>query len=361
VFKAGSGSGGNYSKIRGSKEPLSNGGTSSGLMSFLPMIDANAGAIKSGGTTRRAARMVVLDLNHPDIEEFIWWKVREEKKVAALIVGSRAIKEVTKKAHHAAFVGDKVKLAAARAEAATIGVPYETVKQAVEAGKQKLACPEIEEFNHAYEGTAYRTVTGQNANNSVSVTNEFMRLVESGGDWRLYNRTELRRAEREGRAPKPRKTLKARDLWNQVAYAAWQCADPGVQFRTTMNDWNTVANDGEITATNPCQPGFATVLTPNGVRTFDDIEVGSTIWSGVRWTRVIRKIATGIKPVSIYHTTAGRFVGTKDHKVIENGSRVSAEIADGIDRCVGPKHVDQLSIDPQDVVDENQKRPYSYK
>jgi len=185
VFKYGSGTGSNFSKLRAEGEPLSGGGTSSGLMSFLKVFDRAAGAIKSGGTTRRAAKMVVLNMDHPDIETFINWKVLEEKKVAALIAAG---------------------------------------------------------YSSDFNGDAYATVSGQNSNNSVRVTSEFMKAVQDDADWDLTWRTN----------GKVVRTVKARDLWKQVAEAAWACADPGVQFDTTINDWHTALGSGRINASNPC-------------------------------------------------------------------------------------------------------------
>ncbi len=185
LFKYGSGTGSNFSKIRGSTEKLSGGGTSSGLMSFLEVFDRAAGATKSGGTTRRAAKMVCLDMDHPEIEDFITWKVREERKVKALIDGGYA-----------------------------------------------------SDFN----GEAYHTVSGQNSNNSVRVTDAFMKAVEQDGEWRTYERT----------SGKVAKTLQARDLWRKLAEAAWACADPGVQYDTAINDWHTCAGTDRINASNPC-------------------------------------------------------------------------------------------------------------
>lgn len=195
LFKYGSGTGTNFSNLRGDGEPLSQGGKSSGLMSFLKIGDRAAGAIKSGGTTRRAAKMVCLDLDHPDIEEFINWKVNEEKKVAAMAKSG-----------------------------------YDT------------------DFN----GEAYATVSGQNSNNSVRMPHSFFKSLEQDSDWNLYWRTELRKAKAEGREPAPCKTMKARDLWDQIVYAAWSCADPGVQYDSTINDWHTCPADGRINASNPC-------------------------------------------------------------------------------------------------------------
>lgn len=186
LFKYGSGTGTNFSKLRGCGEPLSGGGQSSGLMSFLRVGDRAAGAIKSGGTTRRAAKMVCLDLDHPDIEEFINWKSHEENKAKILIDS---------------------------------GLPAD------------------------FNGEAYQTVSGQNSNNSVRVPSDFIDSVRDDGDWHLRWRTDKNRIS---------KTLKANELWNQVAQAAWQCADPGVQYDTIINDWHTCPQDGRINASNPC-------------------------------------------------------------------------------------------------------------
>ncbi len=185
IFKYGSGVGTNFSSIRGEGEKLSGGGTSSGLMSFLKIGDRAAGAIKSGGTTRRAAKMVCLDLDHPEIVEFINWKVEEENKVAALIAA---------------------------------GYPSD------------------------YEGEAYRTVSGQNSNNSVRIPNAFFRTLEKDGDWEL-------KARSDGHVMKK---VRARDLWDQINYAAWRCADPGTQYDTTINEWHTCPEGGPIRASNPC-------------------------------------------------------------------------------------------------------------
>ena len=185
IFKYGSGVGTNFSRIRGESEKLSGGGYSSGLMSFLKIGDRAAGAIKSGGTTRRAAKMVCLDLDHPEIESFVNWKVEEEKKVAALIA--------------AGYASD-------------------------------------------YEGEAYRTVSGQNSNNSVRIPNTFFRALEEGKGWDLTARSDGRRM----------KTIDANKLWDDIAFAAWACADPGVQYDTTINEWHTCPAGGRINASNPC-------------------------------------------------------------------------------------------------------------
>ncbi len=185
IFKYGSGVGTNYSAIRGENEKLSGGGYSSGLMSFLKIGDRAAGAIKSGGTTRRAAKMVCLDMDHPEIDNFVNWKVEEEKKVAALIAAG---------------------------------------------------------YSSDYEGEAYRTVSGQNSNNSVRIPNTFFKALEEGKNWDLIGRI----------TGKPVKSISSEKLWQDIAFAAWACADPGVQYDTTINEWHTCPEGGRINASNPC-------------------------------------------------------------------------------------------------------------
>ncbi|GMV17217.1 MAG: vitamin B12-dependent ribonucleotide reductase [Polyangiaceae bacterium] len=185
LFKYGSGTGSNFSAIRGKQEKLSGGGTSSGLMSFLEVFDRAAGSTKSGGTTRRAAKMVCLDMDHPEIADFIGWKMREEKKAQALIAQG---------------------------------------------------------FENDFNGEAYRTVSGQNSNNSIRVTDDFMKAALAGGKWHTIARTTGDVVD----------TYEAADLWNMIAQSAWGCADPGVQYDTTINRWHTCPNSGRINASNPC-------------------------------------------------------------------------------------------------------------
>jgi ribonucleoside-diphosphate reductase alpha chain len=262
IFKYGSGTGSNVSALRGEGEPLSGGGKSSGLMSFLKIGDRAAGAIKSGGTTRRAAKMVVLDLDHPDIEEFINWKVIEEAKVAALVTGSRLLNRhlnaILKACLNWANVDERLDrqrnhdLRQAIVEARMALVPTNYIERVLQLAEQGVTALKIEEYNTDWNSKAYFTVSGQNSNNSVRITNAFMEAVEKDAPWHLYWRTENTKARREGRAPKPRKTLPARELWEQIAFAAWSCADPGVQFDTTINEWHTCPEDGRINASNPC-------------------------------------------------------------------------------------------------------------
>jgi len=222
IFKYGSGVGTNYSNIRGEGEKLSGGGTSSGLMSFLKIGDRAAGAIKSGGTTRRAAKMVCLDLDHPEIVSFVNWKVEEEKKVAALIASG--------------YASD-------------------------------------------YEGEAYRTVSGQNSNNSVRIPNSFFEKLEKDEDWELKART-------DGRVMKK---VPSRELWNQITYAAWRCADPGTQYNTTINEWHTCPEGGEIRASNPCSEymfldNTACNLASANLMKFYDFETGTLDVEGFEYT-----------------------------------------------------------------------------
>ena len=262
IFKYGSGTGSNFSALRGEGEPLSGGGKSSGLMSFLKIGDRAAGAIKSGGTTRRAAKMVVLDLDHPDIEEFVNWKVTEEQKVADLVTGSRLMNKhlnaVLRAIHTHPNAGEKFDpaknagLRKAVLEARSALIPENYIARVIQLAKQGFTHLDVEEYDTDWNSKAYYTVSGQNSNNSVRITNGFMKAVEADGPWQLYWRTELEKAAKENRDPKPKRTLKARDLWDQIAFAAWSCADPGVQFDGTFNEWHTCPADGRINATNPC-------------------------------------------------------------------------------------------------------------
>lgn len=248
IFKYGSGTGSNYSKIRGLDEPLSGGGKSSGLMSFLAVGDRAAGAIKSGGTTRRAAKMVSLDLDHPDIETFVDWKAAEEHKVAMLAAGSVLIAK-----HWNAFceaveesgdanpkTNEKLRKALAKAKKECVPAPF--LAQSISRLEQGDFNRNIKTFDTTWDGDGYATVSGQNSNNSVRVPDSFMRILEEDGDWDLKRRV-------DGKATK---TLKARNLWARINHAAWACADPGVQFDTTINDWHTCPESGRINASNPC-------------------------------------------------------------------------------------------------------------
>jgi ribonucleoside-diphosphate reductase alpha chain len=254
LFKYGSGTGSNFSSLRGEGEKLSGGGKSSGLMSFLKIGDRAAGAIKSGGTTRRAAKMVVVDIDHPDIEQYIDWKVTEEQKVASLVTGSRInqrhLRAVLKACVNCEGSGDdcfdpdknpvlRREIKAARRNA----VPDNFIRRVIQFAKQGYTDIEFPIYDTDWDSEAYLTVSGQNSNNSVRVTDEFLKAVEADGDWDLTWRT---------RPGKVAKTLKARDLWEKVGYAAWASADPGLQFHSTVNDWHTCAASGAIRASNPC-------------------------------------------------------------------------------------------------------------
>jgi len=262
LFKYGSGTGSNFSRIRGAGEPLSGGGSSSGLLSFLKIGDRAAGAIKSGGTTRRAAKMVTLDLDHPDIEEYIDWKSSEEEKVSALVIGSNILQKHANSLMDAIWeFGDddgrfdqktNPHLRRAMVQAIREHVPQPHIQRILDLSKQGWKGVDFEILDTNWQGEAYLTVSGQNSNNSVRVPNQFMDSVKQGGDWNLYWRTELERSEAEGREPEPCKTMDAGDLWDKVAYTAWACADPGVQFDTTINEWHTCPEGGKINGSNPC-------------------------------------------------------------------------------------------------------------
>ncbi|MCY1057141.1 vitamin B12-dependent ribonucleotide reductase [Nannocystis sp. SCPEA4] len=253
LFKYGSGTGTNFSTLRGEGEPLSGGGRSSGLMSFLKIGDRAAGAIKSGGTTRRAAKMVIVDVDHPDVEKFIDWKVIEEQKVAALVAGSRLCSRhlnlVLGACHDVALTGDdrfdprKNKgLGKAIHAARAAEIPESYIQRAISLARQGAREIEFTEYDTNWDSEAYATVSGQNSNNSVRVTDEFLRAVEEDSTWDL-----IRRSDR-----KVHRTVRARELWDKVTFSAWACADPGLQFDTTINEWHTCPNDGRINASNPC-------------------------------------------------------------------------------------------------------------
>ena len=253
LFKYGSGTGSNFSKLRGENEALSGGGKSSGLMSFLKIGDRAAGAIKSGGTTRRAAKMVVVDIDHPDIEAYINWKVKEEQKVAALVTGSKICAERLNAVMRACVnceadgedCFDPKKNPALKREiraARTAQVPENYVQRVLQFARQGYTAISFETYDTDWDSEAYLTVSGQNSNNSVRVTDEFLTAVEEDRDWDLIGRI----------TGKPAKTVKARELWEQIGHAAWACADPGIQFHTTINDWHTCSASGPIRASNPC-------------------------------------------------------------------------------------------------------------
>ncbi len=262
LFKYGSGTGSNFSDVRGSSEPLSGGGRSSGLMSFLKIGDRAAGAIKSGGTTRRAAKMVSIDMDHPDIEEFINWKVIEEQKVASLVAGSKLcnfhLNSIMKACYEEHPENDRFsktlnkKLRNAVIEARKANIPNNYIERVIHLAKLGFKTIEFPTYTTDWNSESYYTVSGQNSNNSVRVTNEFMNAVLSDGEWNLYWRIEKKKASKENRKPKPYKTLKANELWNEVSFAAWSCADPGMQFHTTINEWHTCPSSGNIVASNPC-------------------------------------------------------------------------------------------------------------
>jgi ribonucleoside-diphosphate reductase alpha chain len=253
LFKYGSGTGSNFSALRGENEKLSGGGRSSGLMSFLKIGDRAAGAIKSGGTTRRAAKMVVVDVDHPDIESYIDWKVKEEQKVASLAAGSKVVKRhlkaILKACVNCDGSGDdcfnveknpalkrEVKLARKNE------VPDGIIKRVIQQARQGQTQLDFDTYDTDWESEAYLTVSGQNSNNSVRVNDAFLHAVEADSDWNLTWRLNGKTA----------KTLKARSLWEKIGYAAWASADPGIQYHTTINDWHTCPASGPIRASNPC-------------------------------------------------------------------------------------------------------------
>ncbi|NIZ60804.1 vitamin B12-dependent ribonucleotide reductase [Sedimentitalea sp. CY04] len=253
LFKYGSGTGTNFSHLRGEGEALSGGGKSSGLMGFLKIGDRAAGAIKSGGTTRRAAKMVIVDADHPDIEKFIEWKVLEEQKVASIVAGSKMHEKMLNSIFEAIRSWDGAEadaydassnttLKTAIREAKKVMIPETYIKRVLDYAKQGHTSIEFPTYDTDWDSEAYNSVSGQNSNNSIRVTNAFLTAVEKDADWQLINRTDGKVA----------KTVRARDLWSKVGHAAWACADPGIQYHDTVNEWHTCPADGEIRGSNPC-------------------------------------------------------------------------------------------------------------
>jgi len=253
LFKYGSGTGTNFSSLRAEGEKLSGGGKSSGLMGFLKIGDRAAGAIKSGGTTRRAAKMVICDADHPDIEEFINWKVKEEQKVASIVAGSKMHEKMLNGIFAAigAWDGavedaydpaknDALKTAIRAAKKSMIPETY--VKRVLDYARQGYSSIEFPTYDTDWDSEAYASVSGQNSNNSIRVTNAFLAAVKNGEKWALLNRTDGQVA----------KEIDAKELWEQVGHAAWACADPGIQYHDTVNQWHTCPEDGEIRGSNPC-------------------------------------------------------------------------------------------------------------
>lgn len=284
LFKYGSGTGSNFSKIRALNEGLSGGGVSSGLMSFLKIGDRSASAVKSGGTTRRAAKMVILDADHPDIEAYVKWKTEEEHKVACLAAGSALLNSRARELRDAvdagiargldletalSFEANPVLRRSVR-DALRAGVPSAWIHQILSMYRQGDPAPKLPLYDTGWESEAYNTVSGQSSNNSIRVDNHFMKAVQDDLDWDLVART----------TGKPMKTIKARTLWDQVARAAWSCADPGIQYHGTINEWHTCPADGEIRGSNPCSEYMflddtACNLASLNLITFHDAKTGS--------------------------------------------------------------------------------------
>lgn len=329
VFKHGGGAGVNVSNLRGEGESLSGGGKSSGLMSFLKIGDQAAGSIKSGGTSRRAALMRVLDIDHPDVEEFVSWKVREEYKVATMVAGSRTIRRSMQAVQAALKQGvadPKVNkpLRQALSRAQREGVPPQWLKRALDLTRQGEAEPLPPEFTTDWESEAYQTVSGQNSNNSIRVPNEFFEACEKDRLWDLKRRTDGGVA----------KSVKARSLWHDITHSAWACADPGLQFSTTINEWHTCPEAGPIRASNPCVTGDTLVATSEGWKRIDKMLEGEheVVGLGGELQKVAPAFSTGTKPVYKLTTRGGfelRLTG--DHKVFtENRGDVPAlELREG--------------------------------
>jgi ribonucleoside-diphosphate reductase alpha chain len=330
IFKGGSGSGANFSKIRGYGEKLSGGGTSSGLMSFLKVFDRAAGAIKSGGTTRRAAKMVVLNADHPDIEEFVNWKVKEERKVADLVIGSKMFEKhmnAVISAAHDTRVPESARLDAqlnpylrdAVRHAMAVSVPSGAIQTALDYARQGYTSLQVEQYDTNWDSEAYATVAGQNSNNSVRLTNAFFNAIDKDADWELTARTTGAVVKR----------IKTRDLWEQIAIAAWQCADPGLQYDDTIQEWHTCSNDDRINATNPCVTADTFVSTADGPKRIGDLvgKAAFVIGADGKPHFVNKIFPTGNKAVYRLETRSGYSLKlTADHRVLtRNRGDVAAQ------------------------------------
>ncbi|HXI02965.1 MAG TPA: LAGLIDADG family homing endonuclease, partial [Candidatus Saccharimonadales bacterium] len=337
LFKYGSGTGTNFSSLRGEGEPLSGGGRSSGLMSFLKIGDRAASSIKSGGTTRRAAKMVILNVDHPDIEEFVNWKVVEEQKVASLVAGSRTcsryLNGVMRACHEGVEAGlngqrfepqHNAALKRAIRQAREACVPDNYIVRVIQLARQGFTGLQFDEYDTNWDSNAYLTVSGQNSNNSVRIPNRFMHAVLNDGGWELMRRTD----------GKISRKMKARELWDQICYSAWACADPGVQFDTTINEWHTCPNDGRINASNPCVTGDTLVATDAGWKRIDALvgRTASVIGADGVPHFVTKVFPTGTKPVYRLRTRSGYELRlTADHKVLteKRGDVAARELVPG--------------------------------
>ena len=293
LFKYGSGTGTNFSSLRAEGEKLSGGGQSSGLMGFLKIGDRAAGAIKSGGTTRRAAKMVICDADHPDIEQFINWKVLEEQKVASIVAGSKMHEQHLNQIFTAirGWDGDiadatdpktNETLKTAIRGAKKLAIPETYINRVLQYARQGYTSIEFPTYDTDWDSEAYNSVSGQNSNNSVRVTDAFLQAVKDDSDWDLINRTDGKVA----------RTVKARELWEQIGHAAWACADPGIQYHDTVNAWHTCPEDGAIRGSNPCSEYMflddtACNLASMNLLTFYDgqtFDVDSYIHASRLWT-----------------------------------------------------------------------------
>jgi len=331
LFKFGSGSGTNFSTLRGKGERLSGGGTSSGLMSWLKIGDTAAGAIKSGGTTRRAAKMVILNIDHPDIEAFVNLKVQEEQKVAALVVGSHLCATHLNKIIQAAWITEdghslvqpnpkfNTGLNEAIRAARHARIPETYIQRALSFAKKGHKNFAFSLYDLGWEGEAYQTVTGQNANNSVRVTKAFLDAVKSDASWSLRNRTDGAVA----------KTVRARELWDHICTAAWQCADPGIQYDDIINDWHTTPAQGRINGSNPCVPGDTLVATATGWRRIEKIAFDTEILGNDNQLHPVHpSFITGFKHVWRVCTSDGYELKATGNHLITTQNRGDVPVGD---------------------------------
>ena len=343
LFKYGSGTGTNFSDIRGKGEILSGGGKSSGLMSFLKIGDTSAGSIKSGGTTRRAAKMCVLDADHPEIMEFINWKRQEESKVAFMVEGSEKIvefaegcydrlckimQEMSRIRYSHGYYRNCLENEYLQAE--KFGIPRKIVDEMSEQVVNGMPF-NMSRIDFGWQSEGYLTISGQNSNNSVRLTDDFMKKMDSNEDWDLILRTD----------GEVHSTLKAKQIWDSIAYNAWSCADPGIQFHDTINAWNTCIDDGEIRASNPCFVGETLIDTTAGYMPIEELAYLSShggelpkafSWDESKQRVVLKNIEKAWeskktkKLVEVITNTGTKIVCTPDHRFLtRKGKWVEAQ------------------------------------
>lgn len=341
IFRSGAGSGMNVSRIRAKHEPISHGGFSSGLLSFLGTLDRNALSIQSGGTTRRAAKMLTNDLDHPDVEEYVDVKPEAEAFIVSLVTGSNVLRKHLKRIDNLVRKHDLKKpntLNNLIKEALAAGIPSSAIKKTILVAQNKLEnYVEYPAYTQDFDSLAISLAPFQQANNSLRMPDEFLKAVDEDKQWALYRRTELVQALKENRDPNPIRLIPAKKLFRKINEAAWYSADPGLQFDTTLNAWNNIPAEGRFRASNPCVDADTPILTGQGWLTaaavhaqhHSGITVQIATWDGTTgttdpvtknpsttWTPLRNAYNNGAKPTIQLTLSDGRKLTlTPDHKI----------------------------------------------